>query len=92
MQHFTSLTTHIYLTEPTFSAIYIVPDDAETKNFVARVGQHEALAGFEFRFLGNESEFDVIFDEEGESVYAAVMFSSLNESVSGGKGISFGQE
>ena len=66
--------------------IYIVPGDAAVKDFVARVGQHEALSGFEFKFVA-ESEFDDIIGEEGDSVYAAVMFSSLNESVSNWKSV-----
>ena len=44
--------------------------------------QHEAFAGFQFNFVADETAFDDIFEEEGDSVYAAVMFSSLNESVS----------
>ena len=64
-----------------FSEIYIAPDDAAVKDFAARVLQHEAFAGFQFNFVADESAFDDIFDEKGDSVYAAVMFTSLNESV-----------
>ena len=63
--------------------IYIVPNDTAVMDFAARIGQHEALADFEFRFVADENAFDGIFDEEGDSVYAAIIFSSLNESVSG---------
>ena len=63
--------------------IYIVPDDTAVRDFASRLFAHEALAGFESRFVADENAFDGIFDEEGDSVYAAVIFSSLNESVSG---------
>ena len=62
--------------------IYYVPDDDDVKDFMARVGQHEALASFTLRSLADESAFDNKFDEESEEVYAAIMFSSLNETVS----------
>ena len=62
--------------------IYYVPDDDDVKDFMARVGQHEALASFTLRSLADESAFNDKFDEEGEEVYAAVMFTSLNETVS----------